>query len=101
MASLRRIKPVGSTEDYTSGSVAIDERGLTRKELGELFTATITAILTKDKCLCTKEVTLLSGSSHAATAKKLRKLESLGVITSIKKRVGSNTKSTHFYTLVA
>jgi len=101
MSALRRIKPVGSTEDYISGTVAIDERGLTRNELGELFSARVLAALSKDKGKCTKQVTLLAGGSHPATAKKLRKLELQGVVTYEKKLVGSNTKPTHFYTLVA
>ena len=101
MSSLRRIKPTGCVDDYVSGCVAIDEQGLTRKQLGELFTDRVTAILSKDKALCTKQVTLLSGGSHAATAKKLRALKEKGLIViSFAKRIGKNTKATNFYTLV-
>lgn len=98
--AFRKIKPVGCTDDYLAGCAVIDEQGMTRKQVSELFTDRIVNILGGPSRLCTKQVTLLSGVSHAATAKKLRTLSAKGIIDSIQKRVGKNTKPTNFYSLV-
>ena len=98
--SFRAIKPVGSVDDYIAGQAEIDEKGLTRKQLSELFTARIIGILTDNSGVCTKQITSLSGVSQAATAKKLRTLKSKGIVKCFSERVGSNTKPTNFYSLV-
>lgn len=101
MKAFRAIKPTGCVDDYVSGGSAIEEQGYTRKALGQAFNDRILSILNPNKGMCTKQVTAVSGGSHAATARRLRILKADGVIKAELIRVGNNTKSTNFYTLVA
>lgn len=101
MKAFRAIKPTGCVDDYVSGGSAIEEQGYTRKELGQSFNERILSILNLTKGMCAKQITAISGGSHAATARKLRILKADGVIKSELVRVGNNSKSTNFYTLVA
>lgn len=99
--SFRAIKPVGSIDDYMAGHAIINEKGLTRKQVGVLFTNRIIDILNFDSGMCNKQVALFSGVSRASTAKKLRQLKEKGLIRSFSKKVGDNAKPTNFYYLVA
>ncbi len=75
MKALRRIKPLGCVDDYTSGDVI----GCTRVEDGDRFLASILLAI-KDKPMSIPQLSKVTGRSRAAIARRLTTQKDKGVV---------------------
>ncbi len=95
MKALRRIKPVGSVDDYTAGDVI----GYTRQEAGEQFLASLLSAI-KVKAMSVPQLSKATGKSRAAVARRMYTQEEQGVVTAKKIKLSGQQRPVNFYSLV-
>lgn len=94
MEAFRMIKPIGSKDDYEAGACG----GLDRKAAGVVFVNSILASL-KDKSLSVPQLSVITGRSRAAVARRLVTQLSKGVVSVKARKITGAQKPVGFYTL--
>lgn len=95
MKALRRIKPLGSVDDYSAGDVI----GYSRQEAGEQFLASLLSAI-KVKAMSVPQLSKATGRSRAAVARRMQTQESKGVVFVTPVKLSSAQRPVGFYSLV-
>ena len=95
MKALRRIKPVGSVDDYTAG----DMIGCTRAEAGEIFLSDLLQAI-KVKAASVPELAKLTGRSRAAVSRRLTTQVNKKTVVTAKVKLPGAQRPVNYYSLV-
>lgn len=95
MQALRRIKPLGSVDDYVAG----DMIGCTRAEAGEMFLESLLSAI-KVKAKSVPELAKLTGRSRAAVSRRLTTQVSKKTVTTKKVKLAGAQRPVNYYSLV-
>ena len=95
MKAFRRIKPVGSVDDYTAG----DMIGCTRAEAGEIFLSDLLQAI-KVKAASVPELAKLTGRSRAAVSRRLTTQVNKKTVVTAKVKLPGAQRPVNYYSLV-
>lgn len=95
MKAFRRIKSVGSVDDYTAG----DMIGCTRQEAGEMFLSDLLQAI-KIKAASVPELAKLTGRSRAAVSRRLTTQVNKKTVTTAKVKLPGAQRPVNYYSLV-
>lgn len=96
MKALRRIKPVGSVDDYEAGC----DNGSMKQVDSEAYLASIMNSI-KDKYLSAREVSVVTGRSRNSAHNRLKQQQALGTVVVENRRVPGTVRPVLFYKAAA
>ena len=94
--AFRRIKPVGSVDDYESGSCG----GETPAQIGKRIRNAVWQELSDNAPISIKEIVSTTGASQGGVYNMLKRWKEMELITLVSRKTPGVQKPTSFYSLV-